>query len=356
MPNGNVKLINAALDQFEGGNMILRGLIDPASIPDIIVPPYQREVMSASSLSEIVNALKNPNSGVPDVYLGMRGEDFFQRNEAVFLKSEVYVVDGLQRLSAARKVHELGGHPRLGAMVFLNTIESWEREMFRKLNTMRSRVSINVILRNMKEDNQAINALYSLCGDQAFVMVGRVSWSQLMKRNELITAGTLVKIVGLLHTHIRPGKTNQIGYLAPSLEKLVGIVGRNTLRANVKHFFEVIDECYGIRRVAYREAAVYMRSNFLFCLADIFSLYPEFFWNGNMLNVERDWRRKLALFPLDDPNVAKMAAASGSAREVLRLMIINHLNSGKRTKRLPMKSAVIVDAEEHHNGDAEDLT
>lgn len=344
----SIKLTHAALDEVAGGSIILRGVVDPASIPDILVPAYQREIFSFSKLSDLVEALKNSNSGVPDIYLGMRGGDVMERNGVFYLQDDTFVVDGLQRMSAARRVFELGGAPRLGAMVYFNTTEKWEKDMFHKLNCSRSRVSPNVILRNMKDDNKAMDALYGLCLDTSFVMKGRVSWAQLMKRDELISAATLVKVVALLHTRIQPGKTNQVSYLAPALEKVMTSIGRNTFRANIKVFFEVIDEAFGIKRIAYRDAAVYMRANFLFCLADIFALYPEHFWDGYQLVVEKDWRRKLSQFPLTDPNIAKMASACGSARDVLRIMLIEHLNSGKRSKRLPLKmiTDTIVDEEE----------
>lgn len=331
----SIKLTNAALDEVEGGHIILRGVLDPASIPDILIPPYQREVMPASNLSALVEALKDPNSGVPDIYLGNRGGDYLPRAGAFYLQSDTFVIDGLQRMTAARKVHELGGVPHLGAMVFFNTTESWEKEMFRKLNCLRSRVSPNVILRNMKEDNKAIGTLFSLCQDSSFVMKDRIAWQQRVARGELITAMTYLVMAAMLHSHIKPGRNKSLQYLPGSLEKIMEVVGRNTFRDNIKTFFEVIDEAYGVRRIAFREAAVYMRTTFITCLAEIFAKYPEVFWDQNKrLVVDRSWRKKLSLFQLDDPNISKLASAGGGARDVLRVMLIQHLNSGKRTRRL----------------------
>lgn len=338
----SIKLTNAALDEVGGGHIILRGVLSPETISSILIAPYQREVMPTSNLSALVETMRGPESSVPDIYLGSRGGEFMERAGAFYVQSPTYVVDGLQRMSAARKVHELGGTPHLGAMVFFGTTEKWEKDMFRKLNCLRSRVSPNIILRNMKEENPAINTIFTLCSDPTFVMKGRVAWHQRVARGELITAMTFLTVIAMLHSHVSPGRNKSLTYLPGSLEKIMNVIGKNTFRDNIKTFYEILDEAYGIRRIAFREAAVYMRATFLVCLAEIFAKYPEVFFDQNRrLIVDRTWRKKIGLFQIDDPNISKLASAGGSARDVLSTLLINHLNSGKRTKRLIEKSAIL---------------
>jgi hypothetical protein len=40
---------------------------------------------------------------------------------------------------------------------------------------------------------------------------------------------------------------------------------------------------------------------------------------------------------LNDPNVKNLTAASGKARHILYQMLVEHVNSGKRTKRLTLR-------------------
>jgi hypothetical protein len=72
---------------------------------------------------------------------------------------------------------------------------------------------------------------------------------------------------------------------------------------------------------------------FLKCLGTFFASYPVF-WNGNRLSIERDLRKKLASFPIQDPTVNQLASSGGKASALLFRMFEDHVNSGKRTKRL----------------------
>ena len=216
--------------------------------------------------------------------------------------------------------------------------------MFEVLNVERSKVSPNIILRNRKDENKGVEALYNLSFDPQFVMCRRIAWAQRMNRGELITAAMYGKTVATLHAHIKPARSNHMTVIAGALEKIVAEVGRNTFRDNIRTFFDVLDGAYGIKKIAYRESATYMRGSFLWCLADIFSTYQKVFFSGHKLVVDRTWVKKLALFPLDDPNMCKLASAGGSSRDMLKEYIVRHLNSGKRTKRLGDKMGLDSDS------------
>lgn len=356
-----VRIIHGALDETANHEIVLRGVIDPASLPHLCVDDYQREALPLSSLSSIIDALKEEET-LPDVELGMRGENFgTEKGGVVVLLDPVYIVDGLQRINAAQ--HFLATNPkasvRLGATVHFGTTKEWERDRFRILNTLRSKVSPNVLLRNERENSKAVLMLFGLStADKNFVLHDRVSWSQRMKRGELLSALMLAKTTGMLHSHKAATRGTSIADLVPGLDKAVDTFGIQNMRGNIRAFFELVDECWGIRRVQYREGASYMKGTFLTVLAKILSNHHDF-WQQDAderkLFVEASLRRKLALFPTNDPTVVNLASSGGKARESLYLLMRDHINSGKRTKRLTSRVADIGISDEDEmdegNGD-----
>ena len=69
----SVKVLNGALDFWKDdqNTIILRGSIDPDSLPLLKVDEYQREVLPLSTIQEIMQGLQT--GSVPDIVLGMRG-------------------------------------------------------------------------------------------------------------------------------------------------------------------------------------------------------------------------------------------------------------------------------------------
>ncbi len=351
---------HAALDELPNGNIVLRGVLGPDSLKNLQVASYQREVSPLSSLQELVDAFRN-GGRVPDIELGMRGQRFDSGEEGTFiLKDPVFIVDGLQRVSAA--LHLLGidgvNPPHLGTMVHFSTTEAWERNRFRILNTSRAKVSPNVLLRNLEDEFSAVADLISLSGDRSFVLGERVGWGQRMQRNQLITALAFLKAVGQLHAHLGGGRHNQYYDLARGVNGIRERIGRNRFRANIRRFFDIVDECWGIKRVVYKEGAAQLRTTFLLCLARLFSNHLDF-WKGTEefdFFVEAPIIRKIAMFPLQDPEVSRLAGTSGKAREILYAMLVDHVNSGKRSRRLKPREFVepIQDDDETQNGDGEE--
>ena len=98
-------------------DIILRGVIDPQSLHLLQVADYQREVLPLAKISELVEAFMK--GSVPDVDLGMRGERFFERSGSFYLQDDVFIVDGLQRVTAALHLIQMatGILPQLGAVV-----------------------------------------------------------------------------------------------------------------------------------------------------------------------------------------------------------------------------------------------
>jgi len=294
-----IKLISALLDVEEGDAgdddvLIVRGVIDPNSLERLRVDDYQREQLSPTKIEKIKIGIRN--RGVPDIVLGMRGEQLQVRPSGMFLYDPVYIIDGLQRVTAAMQKVNRGEsvQPRLGALVHINTTEAWERRRFKILNVDRTKLSPNILLRNMRHEFPVMEMFYSLTGERGFVLQGRIQWMQRMRREELISATTFTKVIGRLHSHLGPSTTSsQVDQLANALQRVMEKIGKGVLRDNTKTFFDIIDQAWGVRRVAFKEGATYLHNTFLIALARLFSNH-ENFWRGNRLMVEASLVRKLA--------------------------------------------------------------
>jgi hypothetical protein len=332
-----IKILTWSLDELDG-KIILRGVIAPESLTHLQVDSYQREVAPLSSQKSILEAL-TLGEALPDIELGMRGQLTKDgKNGEILLLDPTYIIDGLQRVSTA--VHFLGSGnktARIGATVHFGTTREWERERFRILNMQRAKVSPNVLLRNRREDSRAVLSLYGLTQTtKDFVLHNRVSWGQRMNRGELISALTFLKVAGILHSHKAAGRSNSIDEIVPALDRTIEIVGLQNVRDNIKVFFDLVDECWGVRRVQYREGAVHMRGQFLFVLARLISDHTDFWHQPDekKLFVEAQLKRKIAQFPINDPHVSNLASSSGKSREMLYMLLRDHINRGKTTKRL----------------------
>lgn len=340
----SIRITHGALDERQDSpvSIILRGVVEPTSLNHLRVAAYQREAQPLSSQRSVLEALQNGHP-LPDIELGMRGQNFSEVNGVFVLNDPIYIIDGLQRVTSA--IHYLNGNPgtppRLGATVHFNTTEEWERNRFHALNTSRLRVSPSVLLRNQRTESPAIGALFGLSvNDKSFPLYERVSWSQRMNKGELISGLTLCKVVGLLVSHKVASKRNNGDDLVPALDKAADVFGLQILRDNTKTFFGLIDECWGIKRVQYRSGAAYMRGTFLLVLARILADHRDF-WSGideKRLIISRDLKRKIAQFPVSDPEVVRLAGTSGMASRLLYTLMCEHINSGKRTKRLTSRN------------------
>ncbi|HEV7121236.1 MAG TPA: hypothetical protein VGN56_00250 [Candidatus Paceibacterota bacterium] len=337
-----IKILKGALDELPDGSIILRGVIDQESLRLIRADSYQRGQMMRKDIMEGYES----GAQLPDVELGMRGQDFDSNRGTFMLKDSVYAIDGWQRITTALRYLDMvaDGKVHLGAMIRFDTTEEYERQRFETLNgSSRAKVSANIMIRNKKGDSSAVLMLYGLSHtDKAFVLQDRIAWGQNMARGELLSAFSLVKIVGRLHAHKIPGGNSRMDLLVAALDRGVDIFGVQVMRENVKAFFGLVDECWGIRRIHYRDGASYMKAGFLGVLARVLSDHEDF-WNQQSgerrLFVEAPLRRKLAQFPVNDPTVVQLSGAAGKGMEMLYMMLRDHLNRGKTTKRLVSRYA-----------------
>jgi hypothetical protein len=347
-----VKLTNGGLHEssMRGGTIILRGVIDKDCLKHLRFDDYQREALPLSSLSKLTQALKAGNA-LPDIEIGMRGHRVDVRKDDWFLKDSCYVIDGQQRVNACINTLSLfpGTPVYLGATIHFDTTKEWERERFRILNNSRVKVSPNVLLRNMREDYRAIAEIYRLTNvtDDYFVLGGRVSWDQNMKRGKLLTALNVLKITGILHGHISAGQAMSIENVAVQLDNLAERIKLPQLKENIKTFFDLVDEVWGVRVVQYRELSPHLRGGFLMMLARFLSNHLDF-WRGpdnHKLFIEADTKRKMGTFPINDPGIAPLTSSAGASRHVLLDYFIKHINSGRRTKKLQLREGLLLETD-----------
>lgn len=336
-----VKLVNGSLHEspLRGGTIILRGVIEAGSLKNLLVDDYQREALPLARLSKLLEALKGGNT-LPDIEIGMRGEKVKSSGDTWTLNDECFIIDGQQRVNACRSYLEMnpGQEVFIGAAIHFDTDKEWERERFRILNSDRVKVSPNVLVRNMRETSMAVQKIYEMTNfsDSVFCLGGRVSWDQNMKRGKLVTALNMLKIVGMLHGHIAPANTSAITTLVPNLDRLAARITPEMMMLNIKTFYDVVDEVWGVRAVQYRELSPHLSGGFGFMLARVFSNHLDF-WRGpnkHKLYVDSDVRKKMASFPIKDPGILPLTSSAGASRHVLMVMFVKHLNSGKRTNRL----------------------
>jgi len=346
MSQSDIRILFGGLEESpsRGGTIILRGVIDPASLQGIQFADYQRELAPIASRESIFQALKCGEQ-LPDVELGMRGQRFREakKNDEYLLQDPVFAIDGKQRIGTAIEYASL--HPqsvvRIGAVIHFDTTEQWERERFHKLNATQRKVSPNVLLRNLRDQCRPLMMLYALTEQRGFVLQGRVSWKQAMTRDELITALLYVKMVCALHSAFGPGLSNAIKEILASLITLEHAVTLPVMRDNTAVYFNLVDECFGVRTIQYRACATHLRGTFLKAFARLLANHTDF-WRGEdnkRLFIEADLRKKIRAFPLSDKEWQRLAGSAGQAEEMLYQLMISFINSGKRTKRLTPRVA-----------------
>ncbi|HEY4501468.1 MAG TPA: hypothetical protein VJJ20_00140 [Candidatus Paceibacterota bacterium] len=310
-----IRMESAALDESED-KIVLRGVLTLDSLQHLLIDDYQREELTDRQRADIREALTKGEQ-LPDIQLGMRGEKHRMIRPNTFsLFDRVYIVDGQQRVVETRNF--LSGNPgaavRLGATVFFNTSKAWEKERFHKLNAKQTKVSPNVLLHNAREENKLIFSLYGLTvNENSFVMHDRVCWKQNMARGELITALTFLRVANELHRHKAGVLSGGIDLFIPGLDRMGEAVGVQNVRENIRTFWGLIDECWGIRRIHTKGTAPYIKGGFLRTLAKMLSDHHDF-WPGEdekRLHVSKDHRYKLSKFPIGDPEVIRLAGASG---------------------------------------------
>ena len=335
---------NISKARTDGGRTILRGVIHPESLNALQVDDYQREAQQPSSLMSILEALE---AGEPlqNLDFGMRGDKFQLRDSVYYLQDSTYIIDGLQRVTAA-KLHMADNPDKppiyLGVTIYFNTDHAWEREMFITVNTKRRRVSPDKIMFNRRETSPGVGMLYKLCDDSKFALNNKVAWSQ-NKGSKFVGAFSLCKLMCVLHVHKVNGLSNDKDVVCSHLDRIMDDVGIGVMRDNVRLFFDLIDGTWGLRNLQHYQKAPHIKYGFLFVFARFLSDHTEF-WRSDdkRLFVDLPLRKALHKFNVHEPIHANLCGSSGKALDQLYDYLVEDFNKGKRGKRLRPRHAHFV--------------
>lgn len=338
-----IKILNGSLVDHEDG-VVLVGVVAPESLSDLLVDDYQREVLSSASRGKkslLERAVSN-NETVPPIELGMRGQKVNSRGNTYLLGSDVYIVDGLQRVSAVKRFNEANPDSPtktpIWATVHFGTNKEWEMDKFKVLNQGRVRVAPSVLLRNDRHKHNSILTLYGLsCSDKTFILYGRVCWNQRMSRGQLMTALVFSRVARVLHRNSFLATTSGEGAasnIASVLDNVTERVGLGVFRQNIKTFFDALEECWGLRSIQYPDMAVHVKGNFMSALALLMANHTEFWEEDGHLVVRPATKAKFRQFGIHDPSVERLASAGGSAIPLLYNLLRDHLNKGRKIHKL----------------------
>jgi hypothetical protein len=330
-----VRIENASLDEGEDGTIVMRGKIARDTLRFLKVDhDYQRKLEARPDLAVAFRS----GVVVPDIDVGVRGQEFRSEGADCVIVSPAFLVDGAQRVGTALAV--LDEDPnlpiRIGALVHFGTTKTWEAARFTDLNLNTRKVSASLHLRNLRDRNTAILTLFGLSNsDPDCVLKGLVCWEQAMQRREITTALSLSLTALKLHAHLAGISNPNAAAVAARLQIVANKIGLQAFRENVAAFYGLIDEAFGLRNVEYRMGAPQVKAGFLGQFARLLSNHIDF-WSpdGTVLQIDAATRRKIGTFPLNAPEVRQLAGASGAARDILYELLLKHINSGRREHRL----------------------
>lgn len=354
-----VKILRPSLDDFDG-QTVLRGVIEQSSLEALRCDYYQRERLAASSRKEIARGL-SAGKRLPDIQLGMRGDHFqIDDDNNVVLIDPVFIIDGRQRRDTILEYlsHFPESKVRLGAIIYFNTDAKWERERFHALNTFQTKVAPSVLLRNIKDDNNFLATLYGFTkNDRTSPLYGRVCWSHSIGRGELLTAMSLAMATLFVHRHLVTIHGRSVTAIPDSGNRLVAKIGLPMLRANLSTFWEFVDATWGLRHIQHQQSVPQVRATFLRMLGRVLSTHVTFWGGPNNLRLQIPYelKSKFKKFDLLDPEINRLCGTGGKAAEMLYFLLLDHLNSGKRTKRLVSRLAPI-NGEPQDDDDEEQLS
>lgn len=332
-----INLLNGTLKDC-GAEIVAQGWLDIEGMSALLVDDYQREELTSSKKKGGLKKSVEKGRILPPITLGMRGQRYHMNGKNMMvLEDPVYIVDGLQRVFALKTVaaEDAEKAPKLliSAEVRFSTTKAAEKELFEEMNLNRTSVSPNVILRNRRDRHSGVLTLYGLShSDRSSPLYGRVSWTQRMNRGELVTALMVAKVASKLHGHkVTPAQ--HVRYLPDSLDKVGEEFGLKNFRDNMQTFFSVVHECWSLAHIEYTQKATHLRGNFLEAMAMILSAHTDF-WEGNKLVVRNAQRKRIAAWPVLDPEVGRLASAGNMALSLLCHLLVEHYNKGLKTNRL----------------------
>jgi hypothetical protein len=339
-----IKLHNTLIAEHRGSDnktrRIVRGELDPDSIGFLDFDWYQRGETRPAKLKKLVRGVKE-RSEFPDIILAMRSGNISDlTNSAVLeLRDRVYIVDGLQRVTAFTIAMEddpsLAVH--IGAKVFLDSDINFELDLFSKMNTNHTSMASSVILRNEKEHSRVAATLYGLSGDSAFMLADRVAWNQEADKSEggeLVRGVMLLRLLAAIHSHLlgAPSLFHRVLTLLEACDRRIDAVGLHQARLNLMAFFEMIDEVWGLRKAPVKYGSIYITDAWTQIIARILSNHRDF-WHGPQLAISKDAIRDFKRINPSDPDLIALARGNRLQHELLYQTFLNIMNKGKSTNR-----------------------
>src|SRR5262245_15444667 len=146
-----IKLRNTQMTK-EGERRVLRGVLDPSTLEDLIADWYQRGNITNAKLKKMIKAA-SAGTEFQDITIGMRGDRVSIERGAATLLDKCYIIDGYQRWTAVGLAldYDPNCFAHLGAKVIFPTDIAYELALFREMNTGHTSMAASVILRNEKE-------------------------------------------------------------------------------------------------------------------------------------------------------------------------------------------------------------
>jgi hypothetical protein len=324
----DVIITSGALEDSPDGRIILRGVIDAANLRKLGVGDYQKKTHSQSKLRRLGHAVKE-GSRLPDIELGMRGQNFDSTGNTYVLHDPCYIIDGLQRKMAlcATDVRYPEVNCSVGAIINFSTTEKWERQRFEKLATDRTAVAPSVLLRNFAKDDKIAKMVLDLTQDPDSILYRRVTWDQHMLSGELVYGSTLYHIIILLHSwKIAPGSRKAYAMIG-QVNEIAENIGDAVMLSNTRKFFELADHFWGFKEVQKRDGVIHVSAEFLFVMAELMATM-SIFWDGSSLDDSLKVRRLKTKLQIS-PKLKDWLKPSRGARDHVLVYYKRELNKNR---------------------------
>jgi hypothetical protein len=336
-----IRIYNGAIeaDDEDFAETVLRGTLDQECITLIQKDWYQRlEGFSEKEIREITEMYfrhKKP----PDTVIGMRGHRYRQDKGSFYLQDKCFVIDGLQRLFAARIA--MKSRPdlklRIGVKIYFDTTAESENRMFCEINATQQRVAASVLIRNKYKVSPASRLLFELNSNPEFALKDRIGWEQKLQKEfgQVISGFALGCIAGALHSHKGAVPSGRAYDLLANLDDVVIKISEETFSTNIVKFFNVVDSAWGIRNDKKPRC---LNREFLCVLASLFSSYDTF-WDAEEFYMPTRHQKRLEKFDSDAINnqVKQMMKSNKDAKDVLFEVLRKRLQLDVFNGRRPPK-------------------
>lgn len=318
-----VMLLDALRTTAPNGKGLLLGVLDTSTLDNVLDDEYQRERLPVTSVDGWKKALQAGE--VPPLVMGVRGDRWGRQGNKWVLHDPAYVIDGLQRLTAARSIMAEGVPPFLLTAIHLGTNPRYERELFLRLNSTQRKVGANVLLRNVREREPSVAVLFSYSHFEQSPLNNRVTWAQVARKSDLMTAVMLLRVASAVHAHFGPTQYTRVQDMLNGLDGVVNDMGAEQFSQNIIALFEMFDSLWKIGELKDKRHSLHLKLCWMLSVCRLLAQHQNF-WDGHKLVIP-DWaQRKLGNYKVDDPLMEGTIKTFGRASDVLVASFVDHLN------------------------------